>query len=60
MTMQTKGFGAARKPAPDKPIPPYCISPQLAPPSLSPAAKAVFAKSEDYHAGRGSKDSARK
>jgi hypothetical protein len=58
MTMQTKGFGAARKPVASTPIPPYCISPQLAPPALSPAQKAVFAGSQDYHAGR--KDSARK
>jgi hypothetical protein len=53
MTMQTRGFGAARKPAPDKPIAPYCISPQLAPPALSAEAKKVFSHSEDYHAGRG-------
>jgi len=60
MTMQTRGFGAARKPAPDKPIDPYCISPQLAPPALSAKDKAVFAHSEDYHAGRAPKDSGRK
>ena len=59
MTMQTRGFGAARKPAPDKPIDPYCISPQLAPPALTPEAKKTFARSEDYHAGRG-KGGARK
>ena len=60
MTMQTKGFGAAREPAPDKPIAPYCISPQLAPPALSAKDKAVFANSESYHDWRPAKDDARK
>lgn len=32
MTMQTRGFGAARKPKDAAPIPPYTISPQLAAP----------------------------
>lgn len=60
MTMQTRGFGAARVPAKTAPIAPYCISPQLAPPALSPETKKVFARSEDYHAGRSAKDSGRK
>jgi hypothetical protein len=60
MTMQTRGFGAARKPANVAPIDRYCISPQLAPSTLSAKDKAVFARSEDYHAGRIAKDSGRK
>lgn len=56
MTMQTRGFGAARKPKDVAPIDRYCISPQLAPPALSPSAKAVFARSEDYHAALAKKD----
>ena len=60
MTMQTKGFGAARKPVPDKPIAPYCISPQLAPPMLSAESKKMFARSEDYHDWRPAEDDARK
>lgn len=60
MTMQTCGFGAARKPPRDNPIPPFCLSPQLAPSMLSAKDKAVFAKSEDYHAARRPKDSGRK
>ena len=60
MTMQTNGFGAARQRPAQTPIDPYCTSPQLAPPALSPEQKKVFARSEDYYAGRGSKDSARK
>lgn len=60
MTMQTKGFGAARVPAKTAPIDRFCISPQLAPPALSAKDKAVFARSEDYHAGRAPKDSGRK
>lgn len=52
MTMQTRGFGAARKPADVKPIDRYCISPQLAPSTLTPAAKKAFAGAENYHDGR--------
>jgi len=60
MTMQTKGFGAARRPAPDKPIDRYCISPQLAPSTLTPAEKKLYAEAENYHPGRAGKDSSRK
>lgn len=41
--MQTRGFGAARKPANVAPIDRYCISPPLAPSTLSAKDKAVFA-----------------
>ena len=60
MTMQTRGFGAARKPAKTAPIDRYCISPQLAPSTLTPAAKKLYAEAENYHAGRAVKDSGRK
>ena len=60
MTMQTRGFGAARKPANTAPIDRYCISPQLAPSTLTPEAKKVYAEAENYHAGRATKDSGRK
>ena len=56
MTMQTRGFGAARKPADKAPIDRYCISPQLAPSVLSPRDKTLFARSEDYHAAAEQKD----
>lgn len=49
---QTTGFGAARKPKDVAPIPRYCVSPQLAPSMVSARDKAVYAKTEDYHAGR--------
>lgn len=52
MTMQTTGFGSARKPKKVAPIDPYCISPQLAPPVVTPESKKMFLRSEDYHAGR--------
>lgn len=58
MTMQTKGFGAARKPKDVAPIDRYCISPQLAPPYSDRREQRAMAASENYHAGR--KDTARK
>lgn len=53
MTMQTTGFGSARKPKKTAPVDRYCISPQLAPPLVTPASKKMFARSEDYHEGGG-------
>jgi hypothetical protein len=43
MTMQTKGFGAARKPKDVAPVPSYCIDPQLVPVTLTPRDKAAYA-----------------
>lgn len=54
MTMQTKGFGAARVPPKDKPIDRYCISPQLAPPYLDKRNQTAMRESENYHASKGS------
>lgn len=50
IAVQTRGFGASRKPAKQGPqADRFCLSPQLAPPALSPAAKTMFAQSENYH-----------
>lgn len=55
MTMQTKGFGAARKPKDVAPIDRYCISPQLAPPYSDKREQRAMAESENYHASKDSR-----
>lgn len=57
---QTRGFGAARKPANKAPVDRFCISPQLAPPYSDKRSQKAMAASEDYHAGRGYGSSERK
>lgn len=55
MMSNDRGRGGTGPRKPDKVVDRYCISPQLAPPVLSPRDKRMFLRTEDYHAGRGSK-----